>query len=170
MKRLSILFAGLIIGAGITTFFYAENQPCFSATGEQLSCPATVQGTDDNGNSNFIQSNNHDVDYVRTSEGVHLEVDRAATIRGKSMRPTVFGGHTFLMREVNASENPEELREGTIISFETDDGGSVSHRIEGNYIETNDYVTTRGDNNRGSERVRPDQINYIVIGALYTDN
>lgn len=111
---------------------------------------------------NYIQANNHEVDYDFQGGSVEVDsVDYLINLEGLSMRPTFYTGHTLLAKDY---EN-KSLDEGTIVNTKDD----IVHRVVGDYTQTEGYYLTRGDNNRGSERVEPSQIDHVVVGVLYSD-
>lgn len=116
--------------------------------------------------ANYIQANNHEVDYGFNEENLVVEdIDLTGKIYGTSMRPTMFSGHTMLLENYNN----QELEEGDIIRFNTQ-SGAVAHRIEGDYsFREEGYYLTRGDNNDGREKISPENITHIVKGVLYTE-
>lgn len=115
--------------------------------------------------ANYIQANNHEIDFQQTQSGITVDIDDARPLYGTSMRPTIFSGHTLLLEEYTG----QELEEGDIITFNTA-SGATAHRIEGDYtFRENGYYVTRGDNNDGREQVNPENITYIVKGVLYTE-
>jgi len=112
---------------------------------------------------NYIQANNHKVNYSWRSNGVQVKgVDLLIDVNGMSMSPTMFTGHTALARNFTG----EDLDEGTIVYTES----GLVHRINADYTETDGYYLTRGDNNRGSERVKPEEIDMVVVGVLFTED
>lgn len=109
---------------------------------------------------NYIQSNNHKVNYTWNDDEVTVEdVDTIINLNGLSMRPTLFTGHKALATKY---EN-QSLKEGTIVS-----ANNTTHRIVGDYNSTEGEYSTRGDNNQYSERIKPSEIDYVIIGALYS--
>lgn len=86
---------------------------------------------------------------------------------GDSMQPTLFTGNRIIV----TTYNPDcvNLREGMIIGYTRDSAGSnstnVVHRISAVY---NDYFLAQGDNTGTSEKVKYENINYVVLGVLYT--
>ena len=111
---------------------------------------------------NYIQSNNHQVNYSRADGEVTVEdVDTIINLNGLSMRPTLFTGHKALATKYEG----QSLEEGTIVSAK-----NVTHRIVGDYTDTSGEYLTRGDNNDGSKRVNKSDVDYVVIGALYSQN
>lgn len=116
----------------------------------------------DAAHNNYIQANNHDVGF--SSSGTSLTVygvDNWVTMYGSSMQPTMFTGHTALMREYEGGD----LDEGSIVMTES----SMVHRIKADYTGPRDFYATQGDNNKGSEVVKPSEITHVVVGVLYTD-
>jgi hypothetical protein len=112
---------------------------------------------------NYIQANNHEVNYSWRGKAVQVEgVDRLLDVNGISMRPTMFTGHTALARNFTGGE----LDEGTIVYTES----GLVHRINADYTKTSGYYLTRGDNNRGSKRVKPEEIDMVVVGVLFTED
>lgn len=110
-----------------------------------------------------IQGSHHNIDY--NFEGDDLCIDDTDTImemNGNSMQPTIFTGHEAIIKDYE----DQILREGMIIIYDTE-RGSIGHRISGNYLNTNGYVTTRGDNNQYFDTVYPENITGIVVGVLY---
>jgi len=111
---------------------------------------------------NYIQANNHEINYSWKENGVQVkDVDLLIDVNGLSMRPTMFTGHTALARNFTGGE----LDEGTIVYTES----GLVHRINADYTETDGYYLTRGDNNRGSKRVKPEEIDMVVVGVLFTE-
>lgn len=124
-----------------------------------------------NGETNYIQRNSHPIDFDMNWNNSNItieDVDTWSQSYGKSMQPTMWSGHTLLMREVN----PEKvsLREGMILRYESEDGGGVVHRLTGNYDRTSGELLMRGDNNQGSEVINTTQVTHKVIGVLYTED
>jgi len=111
---------------------------------------------------NYIQSNNHKVNYSWTSGEVTVEdVDKIIDLNGLSMRPTFFTGHKALATKYEDNG----LEEGSIVS-----ANGVVHRIVGDYTDTSGEYSTRGDNNEHAERVNQSDIDYVIIGSLYSEN
>ncbi len=111
-------------------------------------------------------------DTLRTSdEGVLIKIANATIgrIEGtNSMRPLIGSESSAVMVRPH---NAEDIKEGDIAAYESDDAaGLVLHRIvrtgsdEGGW-----FAITKGDNSRKEdpERVRFEQVRYVVVGILY---
>ena len=113
-------------------------------------------------NFNYIQPAHHKVDYEWSDQGVEIkDIDRIINIHGSSMRPTMFTGHKLLAVDYRN----QTLEEGDIVYTES----NFVHRIEGNYMATDDKYYTRGDNTQEGEWTKPSEIKSIVVGVLYTE-
>lgn len=65
-------------------------------------------------------------------------------------------------------ENPEQIHEGDIITFEQGNLLIVHRVIETGYDEKGWYAITKGDNSQGNDgKIRFEQIKYVTIGILY---
>lgn len=119
---------------------------------------------------NYIQANYHENLQISVNNGAAIiqGVDTTGKIRGFSMRPTMFTGHTMLLKEYNREM---ELEEGMIVRFEHTEDDYWIHRIEGNYLYDGGekgYLFTRGDNRGSGEKVYPENITHTVVGTVYT--
>lgn len=150
----SIVLA-FMVGIGFSSMYFSDLQPEVTINRTEGDITNNIEPP----RYNYIQANNHKVNYEWQGDGVQVEVDKLIYSNGLSMRPTFFTGHTLLARDYNGGE----LDEGTIVS-----ANGVTHRIVGDYTDTGEYYLTRGDNNRGSEKVEPSEIDSVVIGVLYT--
>lgn len=155
---ISIVLA-FLAGVGLSSMYFSDLQPevTINRTEADIHQTNNIQPP----RYNYIQANNHKVNYEWRGDGVQVEVDKLIFSNGLSMRPTFFTGHTLLAHDYNGGE----LDEGTIVS-----ANGVTHRIVGDYTDTGEYYLTRGDNNRGSERVETSEIDSIIIGVLYTED
>lgn len=167
MNHITSYIYGAITGAILLGALLSITNPFFALPGQNLATPSAYVNLSENYQNNYIQSNNHDVSIERDGNSLKVnDVDSIAKIVGKSMRPTIFHGHTILKKEYD--NETMDIDQVDIIAFEEDDS-TIVHRVEGDYLTTSGYVTTRGDNNRAAERVDEEQIRSIVIGTLYTD-
>ncbi len=113
---------------------------------------------------NYIQPAHTDVDYVLSGDTLRIEdIDRTARLNGKSMQPTMFTDNIVISTEYD----DQELEEGMIVTYRREDGGTTTHRIQGDYEDTQDELVTLGDNNRYSETINVSQVEYIVKGVLF---
>jgi len=108
----------------------------------------------------YIQPPNTDVEVDYTGQGVEIQTDQVLNLNGASMRPTMWTGNTVLGQETDG----ENLDEGTIVS-----NGNITHRIKADYVDTNGYYLTQGDNNNDFERMKPSEIEYKVVGVIFTN-
>jgi len=156
MKKQNKLLTVLVIvltGLGTAFYFSSGSFIEFEASQQKISV--------DPPKYNYIQANNHKVNYSFESGGVLVEdIDSLINLYGSSMRPTMFTGHKALAVDY---EN-QSLSEGDIVS-----ANDVVHRIKADYTETSGYYLTQGDNNEGSERINESEIDSIVVGVLYTE-
>lgn len=154
-------FIGAVVGGGATYVFGFDpvinvDQPDANVN---VSAPQ-VNNEFDPPQYNFIQGSNHEIDYKWEGRGIEVPTDKLIFLHGSSMRPTMFTGHTAIAKDYTG----QELEEGDIIET-----SSFVHRIAADYTETSGYYLTRGDNNEAREKVKPDEIETVVIGVLYTD-
>lgn len=123
------------------------------------------------GETNYIQRNSHpisfDFDWNESTVTIN-DIDTWSQSYGKSMQPTMWSGHTLLMREFNLEE--DTLQEGMVLRYEKEDGGGVVHRLQGNYHRTSERLLLRGDNNRGPESIDSEQVTHQVVGVLYSED
>lgn len=146
---------------GVSSFYFADLTP--EVTINRTETDIYQTNNIEPPRYNYIQANNHEVNYSWIRTAVQVKgVDLLLDVNGMSMRPTMFTGHTALARNFTG----EDLDEGTIVYTES----GLMHRINADYTETDGYYLTRGDNNRGSERVKPDEIDMIVVGVLFTED
>lgn len=155
---ISIVLA-FLTGVGLSSMYFSDLQPEVTINRTEADIHQTTNVEPPR--YNYIQANNHEVNYSWKGTGIQIkDVDRLLDVNGLSMRPTMFTGHTALARNFTGGD----LDEGTIVYTES----GVVHRINADYTETDGYYLTRGDNNRGSERVKPSEIESVVVGVLYT--
>ena len=67
-------------------------------------------------------------------------------------------------------KDTSEIKIGDIISYESEDGDIIIHRVVGiNEDENGIYFTAKGDNNpvEDSEKIRFEQIKGILVGIIY---
>jgi signal peptidase I len=96
----------------------------------------------------------------------------ATIATGDSMVPSIYSGQRPLYREVT---NTSELKVGDVIAYTGEKSQNpfihnvVSHRIiEIGEDEEGEYFITIGDNNPVADgKIRPEQIEYIVVGIIY---
>lgn len=153
---ISIVLA-FLAGVGLSSIYFSGLQPEVNINRTEGDVYQT--NNIDPPRYNYIQANNHKINYNWQGDGIYVETDKLIFANGLSMRPTIFTGHTLLAREYEGGE----LKEGVIVS-----ANGITHRIVGDYTDTDGYYLTRGDNNRGSERVEPSEIDSVIIGVLYT--
>jgi len=157
---ISIVLA-FMAGFGLSSIYFSDLQPEVTINRTEADIHQTTNVKPPR--YNYIQANNHEVNYSWKKNRVQVEdVDRLLDVNGISMRPTMFAWHTALTRNYTGGE----LDQGTIVYTES----GVVHRVSADYTETSGYYLTRGDNNRGSERVKPAEIDMIVVGVLYTED
>jgi len=155
---LMVLLA-FLTGTGLSSFYFADLTPEVTVNRTEGDVYQTTKV--DPPRYNYIQANNHQVNYSFESSGVLIDdIDSLITVYGSSMRPTMFTGHKALAVDY---EN-QSLSEGDIVS-----ANDVVHRIKASYLPTNGYYLTQGDNNEGSERINESEIDSIVVGVLYTE-
>ena len=118
-------------------------------------------------NTRYIQSGHVDIafDFDKVDRTVCIDnVDRTGEAWGNSMTPTFFSGNTQLSREYDPEV--DILEEGMIISYEVAGKGQrVMHRISALYPE---YLLTESDRYGGYQRVKYEDVKFIVLGVLYT--
>jgi hypothetical protein len=113
---------------------------------------------------NTIKPAHIQFDTIETDNGVlELKDIYMGSASGTSMEPTFSTGNTWIMQKY---DNETELVEGQIISYTDNEGSKVAHRITASYYP--EFVIVSGDNNMATEKVYINQINYIMIGVLYT--
>jgi len=157
---ISIVLA-FLTGVGLSSMYFSDLSPEVTINRTEANIHQTTNVEPPR--YNYIQANNHEVNYSWRGTGVQVKgVDLAIDMSGMSMRPTMFTGHTALARNFTGGE----LNEGTIVYTES----GLVHRINADYTETDGYYLTRGDNNRGSERVEPEDIDMVVVGVLFTED
>jgi len=157
---ISIVLA-FMAGVGLSSMYFSDLQPKVEINRTESDIYQTTNVEPPR--YNYIQANNHEVNYSWRGTGVQVKgVDLLIDVNGMSMRPTMFTGHTALARNFTG----EDLDEGTIVYTES----GLVHRINADYTETDGYYLTRGDNNRGSERVKPEDIDMVVVGVLFTED
>lgn len=167
---------GFAAGFGLSAFHYSELRPSVSVESDlspkinDESLPRLEAGESGvskggDGFGRFIQSNNHNVS-VSVDDGVGevRGVDYTLDIEGMSMRPSLFTGHTVLVREYDGDRR---LDEGAIVHVSGDEGGMV-HRINGIYLDSKGYYLVQGDNVDGiGDRIEPGDIQGVVVGVVY---
>ena len=117
-----------------------------------LTQPPTIQ--------NNIQGARTEIDYELSSNLLIKDV-AVYKMKGFSMQPAMFTGNGVIA----VAYTDQELKEGMIIKYRSEQhNGTVIHRIQGIY---NDYVSTRGDNSNGFEKVQEEDIQDIIVGVLY---
>ena len=110
-----------------------------------------------------IQSNNHNINFEHLENKLTVEdVDNTVTVYGSSMQPTFYSGHELLLEEYSN----QKINEGDIVTFDENGNGLVTHRVDGIYT---DSIYTKGDNNGNGEFINKNDIEYLVVGVLYTD-
>jgi hypothetical protein len=108
--------------------------------------------------NNFIQASHNSINLIKKLDGVFLKnVILGKELKGVSMQPTIFSGNTPLFVKFRN----QSLKEGQIIF--TKEG--LTHRIKGIY---SDKIILQGDNNEYAETIYERDIDYILIGVLYT--
>ena len=113
------------------------------------------------GKNNNIQPAHVDVQYsMRGSDLIIKNVAGVSDVFGYSMQPTIFTGNKLILKQYH---DRSQLKEGVIIYYKTNDRYRV-HRIKGLY---EDFLVVQGDNLPEEEKIRYDQIKYIVVGVLY---
>jgi len=113
------------------------------------------------GRNNNIQPAHTNVQW--TLRGGDLIVKNVATIAntyGYSMQPTIFSGNKLILYDYH---DRSQLKEGMII-FYVSNGKNRVHRIKGLY---EDFLVVQGDNLLEEEKIKYDQIKYVVVGVLY---
>jgi hypothetical protein len=147
-------------GVGLSSMYFSDLQPEVTINRTEADIHQTTNVEPPR--YNYIQANNHELNYSWKGTGIQIKnIDLLVNVNGLSMRPTMFTGHTALARNFTGGE----LDEGTIVYTES----GLVHRINADYTETDGYYLTRGDNNRGSERVKPEEIHMVVVGVLFTE-
>lgn len=131
-------------------------------TRNDLTCPVpnvTIEEQYSN-----IQGAHQEVSIEKRGDDIVVEdIDYSSRPTGYSMRPTIFSGNTVIGEEYTG----ENLDSGQIIAYDDGDGTTI-HRVKGDYLESSGYVTAQGDNTDYEERVQREDINYVIVGVLYT--
>jgi len=131
-----------------------------------LSCPApevkapnvTVKDYPDN-----IQNANLDTEISYSSDTYKVHgIDAYGELYGSSMSPSIMDGDIVLSEKYEG----QELQEGMIVRYKTDDSGPIIHRIVGDY-QSRRYVITSGDGFDSKQKVKLDSITHIVKGVIY---
>lgn len=113
------------------------------------------------GKNNNIQPAHVDVEYsMRGSDLIIKNVAGVSDVFGYSMQPAIFTGNKLILKQYH---DRSQLKEGVIIYYKTNDRYRV-HRIKGLY---EDFLVVQGDNLAEEEKIKYDQIKYIVVGVLY---
>jgi hypothetical protein len=81
-------------------------------------------------------------------------------VTGLSMYPSISPDNTILARPYHG----EELNEGQIVCYQSKDS-TACHRILANY---KDKVILKGDNNKLTETISPQNITYVVVGVIFS--
>ena len=167
---IAVLVTGYL-GGIISTHQLAglDKEPVYNPS-YNLTCPEPVtnvemasQNQDRRETGNYIQAAYTDIDYDTHQGSIRVDASAVSKPEGKSMRPTIFSGNTVLMEEYKGGP----ISEGDILRYSTD-SGSVIHRVQGNYLNTGDYLLMKGDNNEYSSQIQRSQITHKVVGILYT--
>jgi hypothetical protein len=149
-----------IAGFSSSAFFISDLQPEATINVNRTEGDISQVNNIEPPRYNYIQANNHDVNYTWTGDEVTVEdVDQVIEVHGSSMRPTSFTGHKGLAKEYSN----QSLSEGMIVVTKE----NVMHRIEADYSDTDGYYMIRGDNAEDLNRVEDEDIDYVVIGMLY---
>ena len=131
-----------------------------------LSCPTpnvsapnvTVKDYPDN-----IQNADYDTRTSYSSGTYSIKnIDAYGELYGSSMSPSIMDGDIVLSEEFEG----QDLQEGMIIRFTTDDSGPIIHRIVGDYSPQG-YVYTSGDRTDSREKVELENITHIVKAVIY---
>jgi hypothetical protein len=137
-----------------------------------LTCPEPVRNIDSSVNvdykpegNSYIQAPYTNVDYGFDGDSVTVDVADIERPEGKSMRPSIWTGNTVLMQDYEGGP----IKTGQILRYRTD-SGFVIHRVQANYLETSGYLLMKGDNNKGSSKIKEEQITHKIVGVLYTRN
>lgn len=168
-----IISLGYLGGVISTQQLSSLNEKTVYEPNYNLSCPEPVRNVqmisekskNEPNTDNYIQAAYTEPDYTYSDGEVSVEISDISRPEGKSMRPTVFSGNTLLLEKY---ENGR-ITEGEILKYTTG-SGSVIHRVQANYLDTEQYLLMRGDNNDHSSKVKKSQITHRVVGVLYTPN
>jgi len=64
-------------------------------------------------------------------------------------------------------EKEDEIRTGDVVSYESDEG-LIPHRVISTGYDTQGwYALVKGDNSKEIEKIRFNQVRYVLIGVLY---
>lgn len=107
----------------------------------------------------FLQGHHTEVNYTWDNETLIIEDVYCKKIKGSSMNPTLFYGNIICMKEYSG----QPLKEGNIIHYVVNESARL-HRII--TIEP-EMIIVRGDNNLNQERILREQIEGILIAAIY---
>jgi len=167
---ITVLVTGYL-GGIISTHQLAglDKEPVYNPS-YNLTCPEPItnvemasQNQDRRETGNYIQAAYTEIDYDTNQRSIRVDASAISKPEGKSMRPTIFSGNTVLMKEYKGGS----ISEGDILRYSTD-SGSVIHRVQGNYLNTRDYLLMKGDNNEYGSQIQRSQITHKVVGILYT--
>lgn len=156
---LSIVFL-VILNISIFSYFFMKGFPIID-TEKNNENPVMFQS---NLIQNNIQASHNDVSFeLLNNKLIIKDIDNWVTLSGISMQPTVFTNNILIVRDYDFKTN-KQLKEGQIIGFIDNQRKLTVHRIKGVY---DDYYITQGDNNPESEKVRSENIQFVVVGVLY---
>lgn len=114
-----------------------------------------------------ILSSHHTIDFEKEGTDVTIkDIDYVGDIFGEShsMFPTIDVGNLVLMQEYDKYREKYELKTGDIIRYHCSPYYPIIHRI----IEIeDDYIITKGDNNKFVERVPYECVTDIIMGVFY---